>query len=171
MKIKIALLSIILALPISAEEQLPREVRELLSKRDKADEKIDLQFNKALEKLKNKYLSNKDLDGANAVASILDGKTPIIEEQKKEIKDELVDTTWTFLGINKQEINQFEFKTDGSVKCDKAYRDATWERLDDDHILFRYAPKDAFIVFHITRGNMQGYHSGNGRIRYLTQKK
>ena len=164
MKKTTILLVAALCLPVHAESDLPSELQDLVRKRQREEEKLQEQFSLAVEKLKMNYARKGDLDAANAAVALLEGK-------KGGVRDRLVGTSWRFLGVNKQRLNEFEFMRDGSVKCDHAYPEATWTRLDDKHILFRYAPGAEYIVFFSDGEEMKGFHSGNGRVRYLARIK
>jgi hypothetical protein len=50
--------------------------------------------------------------------------------------DPMIGTVWNLLGVKRQKINEFTFLKDGKVKCAKAYKNATWARIDKDSILF-----------------------------------
>jgi len=91
--------------------------------------------------------------------------------QDGDSNDVIAETSWDFLGVNKQVINHFRFKRDGSVDAQHDYDNASWRWLDAQSLLFNYGPGPPYIIFHPeASGLMKGFHSGNGRVRYLRSK-
>lgn len=154
---------------LSHAEAIPQDAARLLEKHARAEAKLSATLTSELEKLKIKYTKRGDLDSANAINKLL--KDPSKERGKPNLPDQLDNTKWTFLGINRQDINEFEFLSDGKVKCKNTYKNATWKRIDKDTIIFSYGLAGSpQIVFHINgaaRKDMTGYNSENGRIRHL----
>ncbi|MEO5915030.1 MAG: DUF4062 domain-containing protein [Luteolibacter sp.] len=83
--------------------------------------------------------------------------------------DPLIDTTWDFLRSDRKKINQFVFTADGKVICNSNYKNATWQRLGEDVILFGYGIESSYIAFRFvdeSQTAMEGSHVGGGR-RFL----
>lgn len=150
--------------------QIPHELNALILKRDSEQEKLEEQFEAAVERLKKSYMERGDLDGANAANALIKGKELSLEGEGKLASDPLSGTSWKFLGTKKQVINEFKFLGNGSVSAKHSYPKATWARLDENYVLFRYAPGDAFIVFRRDGDLMSGYHSNGGSARYLRKQ-
>lgn len=87
------------------------------------------------------------------------------------VGDPLDETVWNFLGVNRQKINRFTFRSDGTVQCENSYDHATWKRLDEKTILFCYGTEGAYAVLRYT-DEAKNFMSGSnvaGRARYLQQ--
>ena len=115
----------------------------------------------------------RDWDDFESVRKILDiiksRKSPAVKNNQQ---DPMIGTTWNFLGTGQQKINRFVFKTNGTVDADNSYPDANWKRLDDETILFQYAPKSSYIVFHPQAvGFMKGFHSKSGKVRFIRKEQ
>lgn len=121
-------------------------------------------------------MSSKDRESTKFFESI--GRTDVLESLPqtagKRVVDELAGSKWDFLGTKKQKINGFVLNANGTVRAESVYNTATWTRVTDNTIFFRYST-DAFgscIVFHIEGTEMmKGYQSKSGAVRYLRRVK
>ena len=120
-----------------------------------------------------KYRDGGDFKSAALILAETKEKEKPAPAKKRIPTDPLVGTTWDFLGTKQQRINGLKFKRDGTVVAESLYPNASWKRLNDNTILFNYAPNDSFIVFHVQPdlNLMKGYHSAAGLVRYIRKVK
>lgn len=158
-----------ITLPCFAEEQLPESAQALLKKRDEAIARLDSKLNDELEKVKSSCMRTGDLEGANAVDALI--RKPD-KAATVDAGDPMIGTVWNFLGVNRQKINEFTFLKEGKVRCESAYKDATWRRLDANTILFGYSPEGGYIVLYSDGSDkfMSGLHK-TGRSRSIQRIK
>lgn len=108
-----------------------------------------------------------------AIGWVRSNQIPSFLLQIPPLTDPLSNTTWNFLGVNRQTINHFVFKNTGEVTCAHTYDQAIWRRIDDETILFGYGTESSYIVFKPELSDsttMVGQHS-SGRKRYLRKVK
>ena len=116
--------------------------------------------------LAEKFRDASDFESVAKILGLIDAENLLDEDRAS---DPMNNSKWDFLGVNQQRINGFIFTGDGAVVAESNYPEASWDRLSDDTILFKYGTEDSScIIFHIVEtGLMKGYHSGNGKVRYL----
>ena len=75
-------------------------------------------------------------------------------------------------GANGQKINEFKFLGGGKLKCESAYEDAMWKRIDPKTILFGYTNEGSYIILTADDGGeyMSGRNKG-GRARAIRKIK
>lgn len=156
-------------LPCFAVETLPEEAQTLLKKRGEAVARIDDKLNVELEKVKARCMQAGDLEGANAVAALIQEPN---RTANVDASDPMIGTVWNFLGVNRQKINEFTFLKGGKVRCESEYKEATWRRLDANTILFGYSPEGGYIVLYSDGSGkfMSGLHK-SGRSRSIARIK
>ncbi len=166
---RILFLIIVLTQGSSIGEELPREAEILLEKRQTAMERINERLNEELEKIKADRMGAGDLEGAKAVDALIADSDKTV---KNDSADPIVGTTWNYLGVNRQKINEFTFLKGGKVRCESSYNDANWRRLDSSTILFGYTSEGGYVVLY-SDGNknfMTGLHKGR-RTRSIQRIK
>ena len=158
---------VVLAITFAAflvASELPREAQAVLDKRHEAVDRLEEKFKQELEVIRERCEKDGDLKTAKAVQEFLENRA---EPAPKG--DPFVNSTWHFLGVKRQRINEFRLLASGKVECKDRYEDATWRRIDKDNILFSYGIDRSYIVFRATDSTgrrMSGYHH-TGRARYL----
>ncbi len=163
--LNIALLAATLLLQAIAAESLPDDAQALLARRQEAVHRIDEILNEELKKVRAKCLSEEDLEGANSVDALI--KEPD-KSSVANLIDPIIGTVWNFLGVNGQKINEFKFLGGGKLKCESAYKDAMWKRIDSKTILFGYTSEGSYIILTAEDGGeyMSGRNKG-GRARAI----
>ncbi len=154
----------------ASAQSLPDDAQELLKKQQVAIARLDETLNRELEKVKLRCMKDGDLEGANAVDSVIKDPEKLPADAAS---DPLVGTVWHFLGSGRDKINEVEFLKGGKVRCEVAYKNATWRRIDKTNILFGYGDGDSYIVFRATDAegkNMTGYLY-IGKPRHLQRVK
>ena len=112
-------------------EELPRDVRDLLSKRNKAVAKIDRIFIGELEKLKVNYMKKGDLDSANSVATLIE-KHRIDGVQEVEAADplsEVLGKTYSWTADGKDDGHRLIILKDGEGTM-RGLK-ITWEKVGE----------------------------------------
>ena len=116
----------------------PRQLQILIEKHQEATGKVDKAFFEELQKLKTNYTKAGDLESANAVVAVIEGKSvaPQSIEKHASLHNKIVNTTWEY--HHKSATVTFDLKESNLLRGRGTWGDAKWRVISDNEIIIEH---------------------------------